>query len=271
MAGGSREAGQSVTARALSVLAAFDAGHTRLRLSEIARRAGLPTATAHRLVAEMEAWRALTRRPDGTYQIGRRLWELGLLAPVHLELREVASPFMHDVHAVTRAVVHLAVREGAAALYVESVVGSSSVTVLSRAGSRLPLHATGVGKVLLAEAPPEVRAEVLAHLTPLTPHTVTEPARLLRELAETRRRGYARTGEEMSLGACSVAVPVRAAAGPPVAALGIVVDSVHRDLARLVPTLQVAAAGISRTLGRVTGLPPVLPVVSLLRVAQAGS
>ena len=89
-------------------------------------------------------------------------------------------------------------------------------------GSRLPLHATGVGKVLLAEAPPEVLAEALANLTQVTRHTITDPARLLRDLAETRRRGYARAVEEITLGLVSIAVPIRPEPGPPVAALGVV-------------------------------------------------
>lgn len=248
MAGGGRERGRTVTSRALSVLAAFDPEHPRLSLAEIARRADLPGATAHRLVGELVSWEALSRRADGDYQIGRRLWQLGLLAPVHHDLGAVASPFMHDVHAATGAVVHLAVRERTQALYVDSVVGSNSVTVVSRAGARLPLHATGVGKVLLAAAPPEVVDQALNELARVTRHTIVEPGRLVRELAETRRRGYARTAEEMTLGTCSVAVPIRTAGGATVAALGIVVDSVHRDLIRLVPTLQVAAAGIARGL-----------------------
>ncbi len=249
MAGGAGEPGRSVTSRALGVLAAFDAGHRRLTLSQIARRADLPPATAHRLVAELTAWQALARRPDGGYEIGSRLWQLGLLASVHHELRELASPYLHDVHAATGDVVHLAVRDGLLALYVESVVGSGSVAVVSRTGARLPLHCTGVGKVLLSEAPAAVVEVVLRGLTRVTRHSVAEPGRLQRELAEVRRRGYARTVEEMTLGTCSVAVPVRAGGkGSAVAALGIVVHSLRRDLSRLVPTLQVAAAGIGRTL-----------------------
>ncbi len=254
MAGGARQPGRSVTSRALAVLAAFDAAHPTLTLTQIARRTELPPPTAHRLVAELEAWQALARRADGSYEIGRRLWQLGLLAPLHHELREVASPFMHDVHAATGDVVHLAVREGVLALYVESVIGSGSVSVISRAGSRLPLHATGVGKVLLATAPQDVVEQVLAGLTRITRHTITEPGRLARDLAETRRRGYSRTVEEMTLGACSVAVPVRQEGGEVVAALGIVASSGRRDLARLVPTLQVAAAGMGR--GLRAGPPP---------------
>jgi DNA-binding IclR family transcriptional regulator len=139
---------------------------------------------------------------------------------------------------------------------VERISGRESVPVISHVGSRLPLHATGVGKVLLAWAPDDVRERALAAPARVTRHTVVEPGRLRRQLAEVRRRGYARTAEEMSLGASSVAVPVttvrdgnQAVAG----ALGIVVPSHRRDPTRLVPVLEVAARGIGRELGRSTG------------------
>ncbi len=253
MAGGSATRGRSVTSRALAVLDAFSISAPRLSLSEIAERSGTPLSTAHRLLGELTDWGALQRRADGRYEIGRKLWDLGLLAPVQLELRQVAAPFLLDVHTATRDTVHLAVREGRAALYVERISGRESVPVVSQVGSRLPLHATGVGKVLLASAPDDVVEGVLRSLTRETRHTVVDPARLRRELAEVRRRGYARTAEEMSLGTLSVAVPVRAdRGGAPVvvAALGIVVPSHRRDLTRLVPVLEVAARGIGRGVSR---------------------
>ncbi|MFC7575482.1 IclR family transcriptional regulator [Klenkia terrae] len=173
------------------------------------------------------------------------------------ELRQVASPFLLDVHTATRDTVHLAVRDGPTALYVDRVSGRESVPVVSQVGSRLPLHAVGVGKVLLAAAPDEVVEQVLRSLDRQTRHTVVEPARLARELAEVRRTGWARTSEEMSLGAASVAVPVtvvRGSGGRAVvaAALGIVVPThrAERDLPRLVPVLEVAARGIGRELAR---------------------
>lgn len=235
-----------MTSRALAVLDAFDDRHPRLSLTDIARRAGLALSTAHRLVAELEEWQGLTRRPDGRYEVGRRLWDLGLLAPVHRELREVALPFMQDVFAATRENVHLAVRDGTAALYVERISGHQAVPIVSRAGSRLPLHATGVGKALLAHAPHEVQEEVLARLTPVTPHTVTDPARLRAQLDEVRRRGFARTNEEMTLGTSSLAVPVLDSSRTAVAALGVVVAGARRDLTRLAPALTVAARAIAR-------------------------
>jgi DNA-binding IclR family transcriptional regulator len=256
VAGGASTAGRSVTSRALGVLDAFDTAHPRLTLSEVAERSGTPLTTAHRLLAELAAWGGLVRRSDGRYEIGRKLWDLGLLAPVDLELRQVASPFLLDVHTATRDTVHLAVREGLRALYVERVSGRESVPVVSQVGSRLPLHATGVGKVLLAAAPADVVEHVLRSLTRETRHSVVDPRALIRELAEVRRRGAARTSEEMSLGAASVAVPVTVErpGGPVVAAaLGIVVPVHRRNPGRLVPVLQVAARGIGRALSSTPG------------------
>ena len=160
-------------------------------------------------MGELVEWGALVRSASGQYVVGRRLWDLGLLAPVQTGLRQVASPFLHDLYGATLATVHLAVRDGIEVLYLDRLAGHASVPVVSRIGSRLPLHATGVGKVLLAHAPAEVQAAVLGRLTRVTPYTVTQPGLLRRQLRRVLRDGYATTVEEMSLGACSVAVPIR--------------------------------------------------------------
>ncbi|MEO7234122.1 MAG: IclR family transcriptional regulator [Lapillicoccus sp.] len=249
MAGHTSAPGTSVASRVLAVLAAFDDRHRTLTLTELATRTGLPLSTTHRLVAEVVAWGGVVRRDDGRYAVGRRMWDLGLLAPVQTGLRQVASPFLHDVYAATLATVHLAVRDGHEVLYLERLAGRSSVPIVSTVGTRLPLHCTGVGKVLLAFSPERVQRAVLtAPLRRVTRHTVTSPARLADQLARTRADGYASTVEEMSLGACSVAVPVRRE-DRVVAAVGIVVPSLRRDRPRLVAALQVAVRGIERSLG----------------------
>jgi DNA-binding IclR family transcriptional regulator len=85
----------------------------------------------------------------------------------------------------------------------------------------------------------------------LTPYTIVQPARMCDQLARVRREGYATTEEEMTLGACSVAVPVRVgAAGDVVAAVGVVVPTLKRDRTRLVTALRVAAQGIGRSVER---------------------
>ncbi|MGN6688192.1 MAG: IclR family transcriptional regulator [Actinomycetales bacterium] len=240
-----RTGGVSVTSRVFALLSAFDAGTTALTLTELSQRAGMPLSTTHRLVGDLVAAGALERGVDGTVSVGRRLWELGLLAPVRAQLGERALPYLQDLYAATGENVHLAVRDGLEVLYVEHVAGRSSVRIVSRPGHRLPLHATGVGKILLAHAGADTVEQAVAHARRVTPYTVTEPARLRRQLAEIRRQGWARTGEEMTLGTASLAVPVAVEARV-VAALGIVVPSGRRGLMSLLPALRVAAAGIAR-------------------------
>lgn len=251
MAGNSSEPGVSVPARLLAVLAAFDADHRALTLTELSRRAELPLPTAHRLVGELTRWGALARRSDGAYEIGRRMWDLGLLAPMNSGLRQLASPFLHDLFAATRATVHLAERDGQKVLYLDRISGHASVPVVSDVGSRLPMHATGVGKVLLAHAPEQIQDVVLRDLRRVTPYTLTQPGRLRAELRRIRRDGYATTSEEMSLGACSVAVPITGPDNEVGAALGLVVADLRGGTrAQLVAALQVAAQGISRSIAQ---------------------
>jgi DNA-binding IclR family transcriptional regulator len=145
--------------------------------------------------------------------------------------------------------VHLAVRDDDQVLYIDRISGNRSVTVVSTVGSRLPLYSTGVGKVLLAHAPEQVQATVLSSLRRITPYTITQPTRLRQQLARVLVDDFATTVEEMSLGACSVAVPVRRHAEV-VAALGIVVPSLKRGRPQLVAALQVSAHGMSRILSR---------------------
>src|SRR4051812_24082652 len=120
-------AGRTVTSRVLSVLAIFDGRHRRLSLSQISRRAGMPLATAHRLVGELAAWGALERDADGRYQIGLRLWEVAALAPRGLGLREAALPYLEDLYEATHQHVQLAVLDGVDVVYVERLSGRGAL------------------------------------------------------------------------------------------------------------------------------------------------
>jgi len=161
----------------------------------------------------------------------------------------IFEPFLHDVFAATMATVHLAVRDGEEVLYLHRMQGRASVPIVSTVGSRLPMHATGVGKVLLAHSPDDVHDRVLANLVRITPYTITRPDLLEAQLERIRRDGVATTSEEMSLGACSLAVPVvQSSDGAVVAAIGVVVATLKGDRQRLLGALQVAARGISRLL-----------------------
>ncbi|GAA5055572.1 DNA-binding IclR family transcriptional regulator [Thermocatellispora tengchongensis] len=239
----------SVAGRVAGVLEAFLPGDVRLTLTEICRRAGIPLTTGHRLVGELTAAGFLERLPDGPYRIGTRLWRIGAQAAGPRGLRELALPYMAELYAATRENVQLGVLLGDRVLCLERLRGPHSVPVVSRVAGELPLHSTGVGKVLLAYAPEALTERLLAAPLPAyTPGTITDPARLRAELAEIRRTGMAHTQEEMTIGACSAAAPVRGPGEEVVAALSVVAWRHSADLRRLDPAVLEAARGLSRDL-----------------------
>lgn len=242
--------GPSVTSRVIDVLEAFSAERQTLTLSEISRLSDLPLTTAHRLVAELAARALLERGEDGRYRIGLRLWEIASIAPRTVDLRETAMPFLEDLYEATHENVQLAVRDGFEALFVERLSGRDSVHVVTRAGSRLPLHATGVGLVLLAGAPHGVQEELLrGRLRRYTRYTITDPRRLRRVLAQVRRDGYVVSDRQIETISVSVAAPVRTERDGVVAALSIVVDANGTDARGYVAAVRSAAHGIARGLG----------------------
>jgi len=239
---------QSVTQRVLAVLDAFSVQRPALRLSEISRLAELSLTTAHRQVAELTRWGALERGEDGRYRIGLKLWELGALAPRSVDLREAALPVLEDLYEATHQNVQIAVRDGHEVVYVERITGRGAVSVVSRPGSRLPLHATAVGLVLLAyTSADEIDAVLGAPLRRYTAHTVVDPRRLRRILAETRRQGYAISDRQIEEVSASIAAPVRDGTGAVVAALSVVVPT-RGQLRRYVPAVLTAARGVTRQL-----------------------
>lgn len=239
----------TVTARVLGVLDAFTAQRPELTLTEIGRRTGLPLSTAHRLVGELTGWGALERGDDGRYRIGLRLWEVAALAPRGLGLRESAMPFLTDLHEVTGENVQLAVLDGTEVVFVERIAGRGAVTVITRVGGRLPLHATGVGLVLLAHAPAELQEQVLAApLRRYTTQTICAPDELRRVLADVRRTGVAVSDGQIELVALSVAAPVHGPRGAVAAALSVVVPAAGADPRAYVPVVRAAARGVSRAL-----------------------
>jgi DNA-binding IclR family transcriptional regulator len=242
---------RSVTARALAVLGAFSIDAPSLTLSELARRSGLPVATVFRLAAELEEGRFLDRNPAGRYTLGVHLWEMGLLTPVHGRLRETAMPYLLNLQYKCRETVQMAVSDGVDAIYIEKLTSEVSVPVQSRIGARIPLHATGVGKALLAFSPPQFVDVVLnMQLTRYTTETITNRRALMKELARVREQGYSTSHQEYLAGSVSIAAPV-VVDGVAKAAIGIVNYGGRDDLAEYLDALIEAADGLA---GRLSGL-----------------
>lgn len=241
--------GPSVTSRVATVLAAFGAEHSAMTLSELARRTALPLTTVHRLAGELTRHGLLERDDEQRYRIGLRLWEIAATASRGVDLRDTAMPVLQDLYSGTRANVQLAVLDGAEAIYLERLSGPESVHIVTRPGSRLPVHASGVGLVLLAHAPVEVQDDVLAApLARYTRYTITDPKRLRRVLADVRRDGFVISDRQIEAISVSVAAPVRDRARHVVAAVSVVVEAGRGDPRSYVKAVTAAAGAISRRL-----------------------
>lgn len=172
-------------------------------LKFIGERTGLHPSTAHRILNDLVIGRLVDRPQPGTYRLGMRLLELGNLVKGRLDVREVALEPMRELHRITQQPVNLSVRQGDEIVYIERAYGErSGMQVVRAIGGRAPLHLTSVGKLFLAhDEPSRVRAYVTR--TGLAGHTrnsITDAARLERELASVRQRGVARDDEELELG-----------------------------------------------------------------------
>jgi DNA-binding IclR family transcriptional regulator len=243
------QSSESVASRVFRLLDAFSASRPALSLSELSTAAGLPLSTTHRLVAELTAWGGLTRGADGRYRVGLRLLEIGSLSPGSLSLRERAMPFLEDLYSATRQNVQLAVRDELEAVYVERISARGAVNVVTRVGSRMPLHATGVGLILLAHADADIRDRVFANpLERFTEMTISSTAKLREVLATARRDGYVVSDRQIEMITQSIAAPIRDSTSTVIAALSIVVP-IETNAHTLVPAVRAAGHGISRAMG----------------------
>lgn len=236
MAGGSRQPGRSVTSKVLAILSTFELSRGSLSLTQIAEEADLPLSTAHRLVGELVDEGMLARGPHGKIQLGLKLWSIA--QNTGRQLRDTARPFVQDMYSLTGHTSQLAIRDGTSSLYIDRVYGPRRVPRASRVGGRLPLHATAVGKVILAFSEPWVaEAYLTREMEAFTPRTKTNPKLLAKELATIRENGYATTLDEVRVGACSIAVPVYHT-GRLGCAIGLVVSSdAVNELPRHLPVL----------------------------------
>jgi IclR family transcriptional regulator, carbohydrate utilization repressor len=200
-----------VLERTFSLLDMLAAQPEPVSLKDISERTGLHPSTAHRILNDLAIGRFVDRPAAGTYRLGMRLLELGNLVKARLDVREAAIGPMRDLHKVTHQPVNLSMRQGDEIVYIERTYSErSGMQVVRAVGGRAPLHLTSVGKLFLAHDDP-ARVRAYATRTGLTGHTrnsITDVARLERELAGVRSSGVARDDEELELGVRCMAAGV---------------------------------------------------------------
>jgi DNA-binding IclR family transcriptional regulator len=224
-------------------------------LVSLSRAAGLDKTTTHRLATSL-ARHGLLRFDSiaRTYALGLSLLELGHRAVAQLSLPREARPHLERLGELSQELVNLGLWDDGNVVYADQVPSSQPVVLRARVGTRVPVHCTAMGKVLLAFGPAEWRERVVSQeeLPPLTPNTITQPEELGEHLARVRRLGYAQDDEEHRLGVRCVAAPVRDHTGLATAAISIAGPSFRFSRERLndiVPPLLEATRTLSAQLG----------------------
>lgn len=237
----------SVVGRISRLLQALEARPGPVGISELAADTGMAKGTVHRLVEQLLEERLVERTDDARLVLGVRLFELGSRVPLPRTLADVARPLMVDLHQATDRQIHLAVLDGVEVVYVEIVRGG--LPLASSIGGRLPAHATGVGKAILAYSPRStLAARIEAGLPAMTPHTLVTPEDLERNLREIRSEGTSYDHDESHPGISCVAAPVFGADKRIRAAISATGQTPRMDLHRLGVAVRTAAFTISRQL-----------------------
>ena len=235
--------------RAFRLLELMAEAGGEVALSRLAEASGMPVSSIHRLVRTLVARGYVRQMPSRRYALGPRLIHLGEIAS--RALGALARPHLTRLVDALGETTNLAVLDGDGVVYAAQVPSRHSMRMFTEVGRRVPVHCTGVGKVLLAGLTDEDAHGLLARagMTAQTPRTVTDPSVLVAQLADIRLAGYAVDDGEQEEGVRCVAVPVPGRL--PFAAISVsgpegrlTTDTVPRA----VPLLRAAAAALAKDL-----------------------
>lgn len=243
-------------AQGLAVLHAFDTDRPVLTLTEIAQRLGWSRTKPYRFVHTLEKMGYLAKDDSGrAYRLTTKSMELGFSYLIRLPLVELAQPILERLRARVRASTHMAILEDASLVYVALARIQLPTAINIHVGSRMPAHASSIGRMLLAYRSDEELDRILGSdpLPALTPRTTVDPVAFRLKLARARQDGYLFNDEESNLGIRSIAAPILDARGQAVAGINataltsVFTDARVRD--EIIPAVVDAAAELSRGLG----------------------
>jgi len=254
MAGPKRTYDITALQRGLRLLHLFSESPRGLTAKQVTGLSRLPVSTVHRFLANLVTAGFLSCDGDGNYHLGIACFAIGQAAAGQLDIRRLSLPYLRELNLQTRETIHLTVRHGLSAVYVEKLDSSEPLRIHSRIGASVPLYCTAVGKVMMAYMPIEERDRILPELNirRLTPNTVGNLQELRTELYRVRKNGYACDMEEHEMHIRCVAAPIWDHTGSVQSSLSITAPVVRMPVTRLrqlAPMIQAAGVQISRELG----------------------
>ncbi len=249
--------------KAIRILETFSASEPRLTLGEISRRLDMPKSTAHNFLSTLMADGYVEQLEDEHYALGTAALVLTQHIRVNVEVRDPAAPFLRQLADATDESVYLTVKDGDYALYIYAVESPRRLLARTAVGDRAHLHATSVGKAILAGLDDDEVLAIVARtgLPAYTPATLTTPTALLAALAAIRTRGYATDCGEHEQGTYCIGAPVLGGRGRVIGSCSLsgtdpeIVGTREAALAALVTE---TARQISRHMGYVPASPGML-------------
>ncbi len=246
--------------RGLRLLHLFSESPRGLTAKQVAALSRLPVSTVHRFLANLVTAGFLNRDGEGTHHLGIACFSIGQAAVGQLDIRRLSLPYLRELNQQTRETIHLTVRHGLSAVYVEKLDSPEPVRIHSRIGAAVPLHCTAVGKVMLAYMPPEEQDRIISQidLKRLTPNSVGNVQELKTELYRVRKNGYACDLEEHELHIRCVASPIWDHTGSVQSSVSITAPTLRMPVTRLrqlAPLIQSAGLKISAELGYQSAVP----------------
>lgn len=240
--------------RGLKLLSLFAGPDTAYSATQLGKVSGLPASTLHRFLRNLQSSGFLSIDEAGNYHLGMACVSLGQAAIGQLDVRRLSLPHLQELNHRTRETVHLTVRIGLSAVYVEKLDSPEPLRIHSRIGAMVPLYCSAVGKVLLAYLPEAEQAKLFDQLEikRFTPNTVGNLQELQTELQKVRKTGYACDLEEHEVHIRCIAAPIWDHGGNVNASLSITGPAFRMSLARLrqlAPLMQEVGLKISRELG----------------------
>ena len=240
--------------RGLKLLHLFSESPRGLTAKQVTALSRLPVSTVHRFLANLVTAGFLNRDAEGMHYLGIACFSIGQAAVGQLDIRRLSLPYLRELNQQTRETIHLTVRHGLSAVYVEKLDSPEPLRIHSRIGAAVPLYCTAVGKVMLAYMPPDEQERILPELNlkRQTPNSAGNLQELKAELYRVRKNGYACDMEENELHIRCVAAPIWDHTGSVQSSLSITAPTVRMPVTRLrqlAPLIQKAGLQISMELG----------------------
>lgn len=224
MSTGKRSYGNLSLEKLFTILDSFSLETPELSFQELMDITGMHKSTLHRFLITLEDNNYLDRsRLTGKYRPGLKFFELGTIVSRNMDLRKVAYPLLEELSKKLGCTVHMVVRDGLQAMYVDKFSPPQALVQYSQLGKRLPLNCTAVGKVLVAYLSPDHCKQVVERMKmeKRTNNSIVCKEEFLKHLELVTQRGYAIDDEELVEGLMCVAMPVLGQNGQIEAAVSI--------------------------------------------------